>query len=135
MNNISKWKLVELPSIVDTRGSIGVVESRKHIPFQIERVYYLFDVPHNALRGAHAHKRLQQLIICMSGSFQIDLDDGVKKETFFMSAPSVGLYVNSMVWRDLKNFSSGSVCCVLASAHYDESDYYRTYHDFVSALK
>lgn len=135
MNNELRWKIISLPHFLDNRGSIGVVEARKDIPFDIKRLYYLFDVPHNALRGAHAHKELQQLIICMGGSFEIELDDGVMKETVFMNNPTVGLYINNLVWRDLKNFSGGSICCVLASDYYDESDYYRSYDDFMRAIK
>lgn len=130
MNNINRWHLVKLPHIIDHRGSIGVVEANKDIPFEIRRMYYLFDVPHKALRGAHAHKDLQQLIICLAGSFEIELDDGIKKESFYMNDPTQGIYINNMVWRDLKNFSSGSVCCVLASDFYNESDYYRVYEEF-----
>lgn len=130
MTDNVNWRLIPLPHIVDHRGSIGFIEACKDIPFKIRRVYYLFDVPHKALRGAHAHKKLQQLILCMSGSFEIDLDDGVRKETILMNDPTAGLYINNMVWRDLRQFSSGSVCCVLASEFYDEADYYRSYDDF-----
>ncbi len=127
--------MLDLPKISDPRGNLTFIESPKHIPFDIKRVYYLYDVPGGAERGGHAHKELQQLIIAMSGSFDIVLDDGVNKERIHLNRPYFGLYVNTMVWRELDNFSSGSVCMVLASIPYDESDYYRDYQEFTQALK
>lgn len=129
------WKIIDLPKISDPRGNLTFIETPKHIPFDIARVYYLYDVPGGAERGGHAHKELQQLIIAMSGSFDIVLDDGVKKERIHLNRPYFGLYVNTMVWRELDNFSSGSVCMVLASIPYDESDYYRDYQEFLQAIK
>lgn len=133
--NIRGCKIINLPKISDPRGNLTFIESPQHIPFDIARVYYLYDVPGGAERGGHAHKNLQQLIIAMSGSFDIVLDDGVNKERVHLNRPYFGLYVNTMVWRELDNFSSGSVCMVLASIPYDESDYYRDYQEFTHALK
>ena len=133
--NIRGCKMLDLPKISDPRGNLTFIESPQHIPFDIKRVYYLYDVPGGAERGGHAHKELQQLIIAMSGSFDIVLDDGVNKERIHLNRPYFGLYVNTMVWRELDNFSSGSVCMVLASIPYDESDYYRDYGEFTQALK
>ena len=133
--NVRGCKILDLPKISDPRGNLTFIESPKHIPFDIARVYYLYDVPGGAERGGHAHKELQQLIIAMSGSFDIVLDDGVNKERIHLNRPYFGLYVNTMVWRELDNFSSGSVCMVLASIPYDESDYYRDYQEFTQALK
>ena len=133
--NVRGCKMLDLPKISDPRGNLTFIESPKHIPFDIKRVYYLYDVPGGAERGGHAHKELQQLIIAMSGSFDIVLDDGVNKERIHLNRPYFGLYVNTMVWRELDNFSSGSVCMVLASIPYDESDYYRDYDEFTQALK
>lgn len=133
--NVRGCKMLDLPKISDPRGNLTFIESPQHIPFDIKRVYYLYDVPGGAERGGHAHKELQQLIIAMSGSFDIVLDDGVNKERIHLNRPYFGLYVNTMVWRELDNFSSGSVCMVLASIPYDESDYYRDYEEFTQALK
>lgn len=133
--NVRGCKILDLPKISDPRGNLTFIESPQHIPFDIARVYYLYDVPGGAERGGHAHKDLQQLIIAMSGSFDIVLDDGVNKERIHLNRPYFGLYVNTMVWRELDNFSSGSVCMVLASIPYDESDYYRDYGEFTQALK
>ena len=105
------------------------------MPFDIKRVYYLYDVPGGGERGGHAHKALSQLIVAMSGSFDVILDDGKQKERFHLNRSYYGLYVCPMIWRELDNFSSGSVCMVLASNLYEESDYFREYADFIQALK
>ncbi len=133
--NVRGCKIIDLPKISDPRGNLTFIEPPQHVPFDIARVYYLYDVPGGAERGGHAHKDLQQLIIAMSGSFDIVLDDGVNKQRIHLNRPYFGLYVNTMVWRELDNFSSGSVCMVLASIPYDESDYYRDYEEFIRALK
>jgi hypothetical protein len=133
--NVRGCKIIDLPKISDPRGNLTFIEPPQHVPFDIARVYYLYDVPGGAERGGHAHKDLQQLIIAMSGSFDIVLDDGVNKERIHLNRPYFGLYVNTMVWRELDNFSSGSVCMVLASIPYDESDYYRDYQEFIQTLK
>lgn len=129
--DIDACRMVSLPKISDPRGNLTFVENGNQIPFDIQRVYYLYDVPGGAERGGHAHKALQQLIIAMSGSFDVVLDDGVNKKRVHLNRSYSGLYVCPMIWRELDNFSSGSVCMVLASNKYDEQDYYRDYADFV----
>lgn len=130
---IDKCEIVALPQITDSRGNLSFIEGGNHIPFNIERVYYLYDVPGGAERGGHAHKGLQQLIIAMSGSFDVVLDDGVNKKRVHLNRSHMGLYVCPMIWRELDNFSSGSVCMVLASNIYDEQDYYRDYNEYLAA--
>jgi hypothetical protein len=131
--NIERCTIVNLPKITDPRGNLTFVEPGSHIPFDIQRIYYLYDVPGGAERGGHAHKALHQLIIAMSGSFDVILDDGANKKRFHLNRSYHGLYVCPMIWRELDNFSSGSVCLVLASNRYDESDYYRFYEDYLAA--
>jgi len=126
-------KVIELPKTSDPRGNLTFIEGMRHIPFDIRRVYYLYDVPGGAERGGHAHKALSQLIIAMSGSFDVILDDGKEKKRFHLNRSYQGLYVCPMIWRELDNFSSGSVCMVLASNEYDEADYYRDYAEFMRA--
>ena len=127
-------KIIELPKITDPRGNLTFVEGGQHVPFDIKRVYYLYDVPGGAERGGHAHKDLSQLIIAMSGSFDIVLDDGHEKKRIHLNRSYFGLYICPMIWRELDNFSSGSVCMVLASNHYDEADYYRNYNEYLADL-
>jgi dTDP-4-dehydrorhamnose 3,5-epimerase-like enzyme len=131
--SIEDCKLIELPKITDPRGNLTFIEGMRHIPFAIRRVYYTYDVPGGADRGGHAHKALEQLIVAMSGSFDVTLDDGRNKRKYHLNRSYQGLYVCPMIWRDLDNFSSGSVCMVLASDLYEASDYYRDYTEFVSA--
>lgn len=128
---INNCQILELPKIKDPRGNLTFIESGKHIPFDIQRVYYLYDVPGGAERGGHAHRELHQLIIAMSGSFDILLDDGYEKKQFNLNRSYYGLYICPMIWRSIDNFSSGSVCMVLASNLYDEADYYRNYEEFL----
>lgn len=132
---IAECKIIDLPKISDPRGNLTFIEARNHIPFEIKRVYYLYDVPGGAERGGHGHKALHQLIIAMSGSFDVLLDDGTEQKRFHLNRSYYGLYVCPMVWRELDNFSSGSVCMVLASNLYDEEDYYREYGLFVNAVR
>jgi hypothetical protein len=130
----AKWEVIDLPIVRDQRGNLSFVEGSRHIPFPIERVYYLYDVPSGAERAGHAHKALQQLIVAASGSFSVHLDDGVRKDTVFLNRSHKGLLMGPMVWRVIDNFSSGAVCLVLASSVYDEADYIRDYAEFISAL-
>jgi hypothetical protein len=132
---LNACKLIDLPKIADPRGNLTFVEGGRHVPFEIKRVYYLYDVPGGAERGGHAHKELHQLIVAMSGSFDVVLDDGYEKKRIHLNRSYIGLYVCPMIWRELDNFSSGSVCMVLASNYYDESDYYRDHVDFLLAIK
>jgi hypothetical protein len=131
--DIDRCNIINLPKITDPRGNLTFVEPERHIPFDIQRIYYLYDVPGGAERGGHAHKGLHQLIIAMSGSFDVVLDDGVKKQRFHLNRSFYGLYVCPMIWRELDNFSSGSVCLVLASNRYDEDDYFRSYDEYIRA--
>ena len=129
---LSDCRLIDLPKIHDPRGNLTFVEGGEHIPFDIARVYYLYDVPGGANRGAHAHRRLQQFIVAMSGSFDVVLDDGHNTHRFHLNRSYFGLYACPMMWRYLDNFSSGAVCMVLASAKYDEHEYIRDYPQFLS---
>ena len=131
--NIDKCHMIDLPKITDPRGNLTFIEAGEHIPFDISRVYYLYDVPGGGERGGHAHKGLSQLIIAMSGSFDVVLDDGRNKKRVHLNRSYNGLFVCPMIWRELDNFSSGSVCMVLASNRYDESDYYRNYDEYLGA--
>src|SRR5437763_8855451 len=133
--SIEKCRLVDVPKISNPSGNLTFIEGGRHIPFAIQRVYYLYDVPGGAERGGHAHKELHQLIIAMSGSFDVLLDDGHSKKRFHLNRSYYGLYVCPMIWRELDNFSSGSVCLVLASNHYSADDYIRDYQSFVAAVK
>jgi len=127
---IDQCKIIKLPKITDPRGNLTFIESQNQIPFHIQRVYYLYDVPGGAERGGHAHKELHQLIVAISGSFDVILDDGCEKKKIHLNRPYEALYVCPMIWRELNNFSSGSVCLVLASNQYTEDDYYRDYNEF-----
>lgn len=129
---IELCKVIELPKIHDTRGNLTFIEGGRHVPFDFKRIYYLYDVPGGAERGGHAHKELKQLIIAISGSFDIHLDDGHNKKVFHLNRSYQGLYVCPMMWREIRNFSSGAVCIVLASNYFDEDDYYRDYSKFLS---
>lgn len=133
--SLSNCKIVDLPKIADPRGNLTFIEGERNIPFDIKRVYYLYDVPGGATRAGHGHKTLQQLIIAMSGSFDVTLDDGTERQRYHLNRSYNGLYVCSMMWREIDNFSSGSVCMVLASDFFDESDYFRYYDDFLEAVK
>lgn len=130
---IQNCKMIVLPKVQDPRGNLTFIEGGQQVPFDIQRVYYLYDVPGGAERGGHAHKGLHQLIIAMSGSFDVVLDDGKDKKRVHLNRSYNGLYVCPMIWRELDNFSSGSVCMVLASNRYDESDYHRDYAEFMRA--
>lgn len=125
-------KLIDIPKIHDPRGNLSVIENQT-FPFEIKRVYYLYDVPSDAFRGGHAHKEQSELLIAVSGSFEVVLDNGAKKETVMLNKPNIGLLIPTMVWRELQNFSSGAVCLVLASDVFDEADYIRAYDHFKSS--
>jgi hypothetical protein len=128
------WQMIDLPQIRDARGNLSVVEGNRHIPVDIQRVYYLYDVPADSTRAGHAHKELKQLMMCVAGSFKIHLDNGTTKETITLDRPYKGLVLGPMVWREIDSFSSGSVCLVLASLPFSEADYYREYEDFKNSL-
>jgi dTDP-4-dehydrorhamnose 3,5-epimerase-like enzyme len=126
----SKCRLIELPRVQDNRGNLTFIEENCHIPFGIKRVYYLYDVPGGEVRGGHAHKQLQEFIIAANGSFDVVLDGGSSQERYHLNRSYYGLYIPSMVWRELDNFSSGSVCLVLASEYFEEQDYIRDHEVF-----
>ncbi len=129
-NGIAACQIIDLPKVSDPRGNLTFIEQQRHVPFDIQRVYYLYDVPGGAERGGHAHRELEQFIIAMSGSFDVVLDDGSVKKRVHLNRSYYGLYLPRMIWRELDNFSSGAVCLVLASTLYDEDDYYRDYNEF-----
>jgi hypothetical protein len=124
----------KLPIIPDARGNLTFVEGRRHLPFSIERVYYLYDVPSGAVRGGHAHKGLEQVLIALSGSFDVLVDNGSTRERYSLNRSHTGLYIGPLVWREIDNFSSNAVCLVLASMWYDEEDYFRDYDSFIRSL-
>ena len=128
-------RLIDLPRINDPRGNLTFIENDRHIPFEIKRVYYLYDVPGGSLRAGHAHKTLRQFLIAMSGSFDVTVDDGQHKMKFHLNRSYYGLYIPPMIWREIDNFSSGSVCLALASDFFDEADYYRQYPEFKRAVQ
>lgn len=128
------YKIIDIPKINNTKGNIGVIENNT-IPFEIKRVYYLFDVPSGAKRGGHAHKNLKQVLIAISGSFDVVLKDGKSKEIVTLNRPDKGLLIENNIWRELENFSSGSVCLVLASEEFSEADYIRNYKEYLNFLK
>lgn len=125
--------IIDLPQIRDPRGDLTFVEGGRQIPFQIARVYYLYNVPVEAERGGHAHRDLEQVVFALSGSFRMLLDDGKSKAEVWLNDPRKGVYLNNMIWREMDCFSQGAVCMVLASAPYDERDYYRSYEEFLEA--
>ena len=131
MNTIKDVKIIDIPKIIDPkgRGKLSVVE-KNIIPFDIKRVYYLYDVPSDAYRGGHAHKNLIQFMIPMSGSFDVLVDDGINKTKIMLNKPHKGLLIPKGIWREMDNFSSGAVCAVLASDYFDEEDYFRDYDEF-----
>lgn len=131
--SIADCRRIDFPKIHDPRGNLTFVESQRHIPFEIKRVYYLYDVPGGGTRAGHAHKELQQVLIAIAGSFDVLLDDGKEKKLVRLDRPYWGLYIYPLTWRVLDNFSSGSVCLSIVSDFYTESDYFREYDEFLQA--
>lgn len=129
MSTTTSVKFIEIPKVHDERGSLAVIE-KEVLPFGIKRVYYLFDVPSDSYRGGHAHKEQESLIVALSGSFEVIVDDGNSKQCFMLNKPTQGLYIPTHIWREIDNFSSGAVCLVLASTEFDESEYIRDYDKF-----
>jgi hypothetical protein len=132
---LSDCRLIELPTVNDLRSKPAFIESGRQIPFEIKRVFYLYDVPGGAKRAGHALKQCQQLIVANSGSFDVVVDDGFEKKEFALNRTNCGLYIPPLIWREIVNFSYGSVCSVLASEFYSETDYFRQYKDFLSAVR
>ena len=132
LSTIHECRIIDLRKISDPRGNLTPIEGGMDIPFNIKRIYYLYDVPSGESRGAHAHKELRQLIIAANGSFSITLDDGQNKKSVTLNRPYQGLYIVPGIWRDLDDFSSGAVLLCLASEHYDEHDYIRDYDEFIN---
>jgi dTDP-4-dehydrorhamnose 3,5-epimerase-like enzyme len=128
--SLDNCKIIDLPKISDPRGNLSVIEGGNHIPFEIRRVYYLYDVPGGSSRAGHGHRDLQQLMVAMSGSFDVIVDDGFQRKKFQLNRSYYGLYIPKGMWREVENFSSGGVCLVLASTLYDADDYFHDYSDF-----
>ena len=130
--SIDNVEIISIPKIIDEkgRGKLSVIE-KSIIPFEIKRVYYLYDVPSDAFRGGHAHKNLNQFMIALSGSFEVKIDDGSNNKKVMLNKPNKGLLIPSGIWREMDNFSAGAVCLVLASEFFDESDYFRDYNSFL----
>ena len=129
-----KIEIIEIPKIENSLGNIAVIENDV-IPFDIKRVYYLYDIPSSSIRGGHSHKKLQQVLIAISGSFDVVLKDGTSSTTITLNKPDKGLLIKNNTWRELENFSSGAVCLVLASTNYNEEDYIRDFDEFLSSKK
>ncbi len=132
---MSLIKLLELPSLCDSRGGMVALESNRNVPFDIKRAYYIFNTSRGVSRGYHAHKELKQLAICLSGTCRFILDDGNKRESVLLDSPFEGLFIESFMWREMHEFSSDCVLLVLASEYYDESDYIRSYEQFIEFKK
>lgn len=129
--DLSHAKIINLPKIEDPRGNLSFIEEEKHIPFKIERTYWIYDVPGGQIRGGHAFKEQQELIIALSGSFDVVIDDGMNKQTYSLNRSYYGLYIPAGLWRQMENFSTNSLAMVLSSTHYIENDYIREYFEFI----
>lgn len=132
--SVHDCRMIDLPKISDSRGNLSFAEGGRHVPFEIRRIYYLYDVPPAAERGAHGHRELEQLMIAMAGNVEVELDDGHERRTFLLDDPAKALYVCPMIWRDLRHFAQGTVVLVVASLMHDEKDYFRDYRSFVEAV-
>lgn len=133
---LSGCRIIDLPCITSERkGNITPIYSHEHVPFSISRVYYLYDIPAGSDRGGHAHKKLEQLIVSASGSFNVEVDDGQTKSTINLNRPFYGLYIPRLIWRRLDNFSAGAICLVLASLPYSEDDYIRSHQEFLRFIE
>lgn len=132
MNRISNVLTIDIPNVHDVRGKLAVIE-KEGIPFKMQRVYYLYDVPSDSYRGGHAHKLQESVLIALSGSFEVLVDDGESKKQIMLNKPDKGLYLPTGIWREIGNFSSGSVCLVIASTEFEEGDYIRDYDAFLSS--
>ncbi len=133
-SGISEIKLINIPVIEDSRGNLGVIQN-DILPFDFKRVYYLFDVPSNAYRGGHSHIEQHEILIALSGSFEVTVNNGFDKQIFLLNKPNIGLHIPTGIWRELQNFSSGSVCLVLSSDVFKEEDYIRDFDEFIKSKK
>jgi dTDP-4-dehydrorhamnose 3,5-epimerase-like enzyme len=131
----TKSRIVELPRILDRRGNLTFIESRRHIPFAIARAYWLYDVPGGQMRGGHAYRELEEFVVSLSGSFDVVIDEGAGPQHVVLNRSYLGLYIPRLVWRHIENFSTNAVCLILASRHYDPADYIRDYPDFLRAAR
>ena len=131
MTNLNAVRVIDIPKILDERGNLSFIEELNHIPFQIKRTYWIYDVPGGEVRGGHAYKTLHEFIVALSGSFDVVLDDGIAKKTYSLNRSYYGIYVPNMIWRSIENFSTNSLCMILASADYDENEYVRDYEAFI----
>lgn len=132
--HVEDCRVIEFPKITDPKGNLTFIEQARHVPFEIKRIFYLYDVPTGESRGAHAHKTLQQVLICLSGSFDVVVEDGLRQMKVHLNRPWRGLYMPPMIWGAEVNFDPGSVCLVLASDLYSEADYYRDYGAYLAAV-
>ena len=128
-------RIIELPKIIDQRGNLTFAEEQRLVPFGVNRVYWTYDIPSGESRGGHAHRQCEEFIIAVSGSFSVTLDNGSERETHYLNHPYEGLYVGAGIWRTLEDFSTGSVCLVLASEHFSEEDYIRDYDEFIQYVR
>jgi mannose-6-phosphate isomerase-like protein (cupin superfamily) len=133
-NNLEDLELLDIPTIADTRGNLAVIE-KDILPYQVKRVYYLFDVPSDSFRGGHAHKEQLEFLIALSGSFTVTIDNGKSKKSFLLNKPNKGLLLPTGIWRELEDFSSGAICLVLSSGEFDEDDYIRSYDNFINSKR
>lgn len=131
---LEQCRIIDLPKITEVRGNLTFIEGNSHIPFEIKRVFYIYDIPTGVIRGAHASKELQEFVICLSGSFNVYLDDGFRKTIFRLNRPWQGLYIPPMIWGWEGDYDPGSVAMILASTHYDPKDYYYDYNEFLTAI-
>ena len=126
---------IEVPAITDPRGDLTFIEGGNHVPFEIKRVYYIYNVPVDSVRGGHAHRDLEQVVFALSGSFRMTVDDGRKRQEYYLRNPRKGIYMSRLVWREMDQFSQGAVCMVLASHAFDETDYLRDYDEFLAVVR
>ena len=131
---INNLQLIKIPTVEDSRGNLAYIQN-DILPFGLKRVYYLFDVPSTAYRGGHSHINQHEILIALSGSFEVTVDNGTQKKSFLLNKPNIGLHIPTKIWRELDNFSSGAVCLVLASDIFDEADYIRNYDQFINSVK
>lgn len=134
-STVSDCRYIDFPKINDRRGNLTFIESERQVPFEIRRVFYIYDIPSGEVRGAHAHRRLRQVIVCLSGSLDVVVNDGREQKTIHLNRPTRGLYLPPMIWANMENFDSNTIYVVIASTRYDESDYIRDFDEFMRLAK